>query len=140
MIPSQSVGRSGPLVGQDRHWAVEPPPTPPKCNPRPAGTAWAPSLFQNSVVSAASSLTSMASSSDLTSGNSTSITVVFICQANGQRHGLCPKPNQIQKRHVVGLSGAQSPQARFQERRWAVFGKPSLGGVQLSERLSLPSI
>lgn len=53
-------------------------PTPPALTQGETNVALVPSLFQKSVVSARDSLTSMASSSDSMSGNSTSITVVFI--------------------------------------------------------------
>lgn len=57
-----------------------PHPPPPSLALREMNMALVPSPFQNNVVSALSNFTSIASNSDFTSGNSTSITVVFICK------------------------------------------------------------
>lgn len=75
--------------------------------PAPA-LARAPSLFQNSVVSAACSLTSMADSSASMSGNSTSMTVVVTCGTGEGFRASVPGPARL---NAVALLGP--PQARY---------------------------
>lgn len=61
-----------------------------------------PSLFQNSVVSAACSLTSMADSSASMSGNSTSMTVVVTCGTGEGFRASVPGPARL---NAVALLG-----------------------------------